>query len=462
MSHTKHHYRECIDRRKVHGMRALSKTVWLAAALSSACGSAIPPVSSPTEEPEADMHRIDVLDSYIAYVDQGSGPAVVFLHGNPTSSHVWRRVIPHVARHARCLAPDLIGMGRSGKPDIPYRFADHARYLDAWFDALDLRDVVLVGYDWGGALAMDWAARHPERVRGLVVFETFLREMRWEEWPPAGAELFRALRTPEVGERLVLEENEFLARSLAHGVQSGLSEADRAVYYAPYPDAPSRRPMLQWPREIPIEGEPADVVEIVRRYGEWLASSRDVPKLFLTFRAPSVLGSPAIVEWARANVAALEIVELGPAGHHAPEDRPDEIGAAIARWLGERVAAAEPASTAPILVLDPRRDPDLWLRIDAFSVPDGARTELERTIGEVLSVLRGVDGFRGHAVFVQREGPSRYGVISMVAWADRAAFERGGERVREHFRQRGIDVPRLLERWGAELVRGDYGLAPFP
>src|SRR5690606_12458434 len=124
---------------------------------------------------------------------------------------------------------------------------------------------------------------------------------------------------------------------------------------------------------------------------------------------------PAIVEWARANVAALEIVELGPAGHHAPEDRPDEIGAAIARWLGERVAAAEPASTAPILVLDPRRDPDLWLRIDAFSVPDGARTELERTIGEVLSVLRGVDGFRGHAVFVHREGPSRYGAISMAA-----------------------------------------------
>lgn len=279
------------------------------------------------------MRDVPVLDSHLSYREVGRGPAVVFLHGNPTSSHVWRDVIPQLASRARCLAPDLIGMGRSGKPDVAYRFADHARYLDAWFERLGLREVVLVGYDWGGALAIDWAARHPDRVRGLVVFETFLRPMRWSDWPPQGAELFRALRTPGAGERIVLEENAFLARSLENGVKRGLSAEERAAYAAPYPDPASRRPILQWPREIPIDGEPADVAATLTRSAAWLAASPETPKLLLTFDAPSVLGSPAIVAWARETFPDLEIVQLGPAGHHAPEDRPEEIGRAIAGWL---------------------------------------------------------------------------------------------------------------------------------
>jgi len=279
------------------------------------------------------MRDVPVLDSHMSYRELGRGPAVVFLHGNPTSSHVWRDVIPLLASRARCLAPDLIGMGRSGKPEVAYRFADHARYLDAWLERLDLREVVLVGYDWGGALALDWAARHPGRVRGLVVFETFLRPMRWSDWPPQGAELFRALRTPGVGERMVLEENAFLARSLENGVKRGLSAEERAAYAAPYPDAASRRPLLQWPREIPIDGEPADVAATLARSAAWLAASPETPKLFLTFDTPSVLGSPAIVAWAREAFPDLELVQLGPAGHHAPEDQPEEIGRAIAGWL---------------------------------------------------------------------------------------------------------------------------------
>lgn len=150
------------------------------------------------------IHKIPILNSFMTFRDVGSGPAVVFLHGNPTSSRVWREVIPYVAERHRCLAPDLIGMGDSGKPEIAYRFTDHTRYLDEWFEALGLREVVLVGYDWGGSLAMDWATRHPDRVRGLVVFETFLRPMEWKEWSPRGAELFRAVRTPGVGEKMVL------------------------------------------------------------------------------------------------------------------------------------------------------------------------------------------------------------------------------------------------------------------
>jgi haloalkane dehalogenase len=276
----------------------------------------------------------------MTFRELGTGSPVVFLHGNPTSSRVWRQVLPHVAERARCLAPDLIGMGDSGKPDVAYRFRDHARYLEAWFDALQLRDAVLVGYDWGGALALDWAARHPERVRGLVLFETFLRPMKWSEWSPQGAELFRALRTPGVGEKMVLEANQFLARSLSNGIRRRIADEETAAYYAPYPDPASRRPLLQWPREIPIEGEPPDVHAIVTRYDAWLASSPAVPKLLLAFQSPSGLspsptGSPAMIQWAREHVAALQVIELGPAGHHAPEDAPDEIGKTIAAWLGQ-------------------------------------------------------------------------------------------------------------------------------
>ncbi|NPC69272.1 haloalkane dehalogenase [Corallococcus exiguus] len=278
------------------------------------------------------VHQVQVLDSFISYREAGTGSPIVFLHGNPTSSHVWRNVIPPLAGRGRCLAPDLIGMGDSGKPDIPYRFENHARYLDAWFDALGLRDVVLVGYDWGGVLALDWARRHPDRVRGVAVFETFLRPMHWSDWPPQGEQLFRALRTPGVGEQLVLEQNAFLEKSFANGVQRGLAEGDRAVYQAPYPDAASRRPVLQWPREIPIDGEPADVAAVIERYDAWLAQPSVKPVLLLTF-GDTGLNAPSIIEWARANLRSLEIVPLRRAGHHAPEDAPEDIVRALQAWM---------------------------------------------------------------------------------------------------------------------------------
>jgi haloalkane dehalogenase len=198
--------------------------------------------------------------------------------------------------------------------------------------------VVLVGYDWGGVLAMDWAARMPNRVRGLVVFESFLRPMQWSEWPPRGQELFRALRTPGVGEKMVLEENQFLARSLKNGIARRLTEEELAAYYEPYDTPQARRPVLQWTREIPIDGEPADVVSVVTRYDGWLASSPQVPKLLLAFESPlglqqSPTGAPAMIEWAQAHVSGLELEELGVAGHHAPQDLPEEIGGAISAWL---------------------------------------------------------------------------------------------------------------------------------
>lgn len=272
-----------------------------------------------------------VLDSFIHHREVGRGRPIVLLHGNPTSSYVWRNVMPELASRGRCLAPDLIGMGQSGKPDIGYRFADHARYLDAWLGLQDLHDAVLVGYDWGGVLAIDWARRHPERVRGLVFFETMLQEIHLRDMPPVGQELFRAIRTPGIGEKMVLEENLFLEKSLGNGVKHGLSEHDRAEYYAPYPDPASRRPLLAWPRELPIDGEPPEIMTVIRENADFLAHTPALPKLLLTFEGAPL--SPATVTWAKETIPNLRVVALGKAGHHAPEDAPGPIAKAIEAWL---------------------------------------------------------------------------------------------------------------------------------
>lgn len=278
------------------------------------------------------MATIDILDSFINYTDTGSGDIpVVFLHGNPTSSYIWRNVIPYVSGETRALAPDLIGMGASGKPDSDYRLVDHARYLDAWFDALGLDQVILVGHDWGGALAMHWAARHPGRVRGIAVMETFLRPLAWSEMPPTGAELFRRFRSPE-GEEMVLEKNMFIEFNLPASTRS-LSLEALEEYRKPYPTPESRKPMLVWPREFPLDGEPADVVALIENYGRWMAESSEVPKLVLAVEHGVGLGSPEVMDWAAKTFASVEIGDIGPAGHHCPEDQPDAIGKAVAEWI---------------------------------------------------------------------------------------------------------------------------------
>jgi haloalkane dehalogenase len=280
------------------------------------------------------MPTVEVLDSAMFYVEAGAGVPVVFLHGNPTSSHLWRGVLPGIGEPARCLAPDLIGMGQSGKPPSEYRFADHARYLDAWFDALHLDRVVLVGHDWGGSLAFDWAARHPGRVAGVAFMETIVRPMSWAQFPESAQEIFRSFRTPGVGEELVLDSNVFIETALPYGVATGLGTADHDVYRSPYPTRASRLPMLQWPRSMPLDGEPADVVRRIEAYDEWLAGTPDVPKLAVTFDpGPGLVMDHDALAWCAANIAGLEFDNCGAAGHHAPEDQPDAIAAAIAGWL---------------------------------------------------------------------------------------------------------------------------------
>ncbi|WP_030268699.1 haloalkane dehalogenase [Streptomyces sp. NRRL B-24484] len=281
------------------------------------------------------MPEIAVLDSTVHYEEAGSGTPLVLLHGNPTSSHLWRNVIPRIGGGFRVLAPDLIGMGRSGKPDVAYRFDDHARYLDAWFDALGLEAAVLVGTDWGGALAFDRAARLPERTRGVAFMETIVRPMTWSEYPAAARARFEAFRTPGVGEELVLDRNVFIEGSFGQTVLTGLAEADLDVYRSPYPTRESRRPLLEWPRAMPLDDDPADVVARVKAYGDWLGGTPEVPKLLLTFdSSPTLMIDPAMAAWCAANVAGLETVHCGPAGHQAPEDRPEEIAAAVTAWAG--------------------------------------------------------------------------------------------------------------------------------
>jgi haloalkane dehalogenase len=291
--------------------------------------------------PAADPYRrrvVRVLDSAIAYVDTGTGDPVVFLHGNPTSSYLWRNVIPHVEPVARCLAPDLIGMGESGKaPGGSYRFVDHARYLDAWFEALGLdRQVTLVVHDWGSALGFDWGCRYPGRVRRIVYMEAIVQPITWDQWPVAARAIFQALRSP-AGEEMVLQKNVFVERILPASVLRGLTEAEMAVYRRPYREpGESRRPTLAWPREIPIDGEPADVVAIVARYGRWLATS-DIPKLFIN-ADPGVILTGAQRQYCRTWPNQREITVTG--SHFVQEDSPTEIGQAIARFLSQDSTAS--------------------------------------------------------------------------------------------------------------------------
>ncbi len=274
-----------------------------------------------------------VLDSKMTYVDIGSGDPVVFLHGNPTSSYLWRNVIPHVERAGRrCLAPDLIGMGRSGRSATgTYDFAEHARYLDAWFDAAGLeRNVVLVAHDWGGALGMRWARRNPEKVQGIAYMETLVTPVGWDDWPEDAKGIFQAFRSPK-GDELILERNMFVEGVLPNAIMRDLGDEELAVYRAPFAEAgEARRPTLTWPRQIPVDGEPADVHEEVVANEEFMAGSTDLPKLFVNAEPGSIM-TGRVREVARGWPNQREVTVKGL--HFIQEDSPHEIGAAVADFI---------------------------------------------------------------------------------------------------------------------------------
>ena len=288
------------------------------------------------------LPRVPVLDSTMAYREAGSSqaPTVLFLHGNPTSSYIWRNVIPHVAPVARCVAPDLIGFGQSGKPDIQYRFADHVRYLDAFLAALGLESAYLVAQDWGTALAFELAARRPGFVRGLAFME-FIRPLAsWAEFHQVDAarETFKKFRTPGEGETMILDGNVFVERVLPGSVMRKLADEEMNVYRAPFPTRESRLPIWRLPHELPIEGEPADVAALLERAHATLRHSR-YPKL-LFVGDPGALVSPAFATSFAATLHDCRVVELGRGAHYLQEDHPDAIGRALREWIGAGQARA--------------------------------------------------------------------------------------------------------------------------
>jgi haloalkane dehalogenase len=276
----------------------------------------------------------EVFGKKMAYSELGSGPTVVFLHGNPASSYIWRNIMPHVAPQGRCIALDLIGMGDSEKlegtdPDR-YSFLQHRRFVDGLLERLGVtNNVVLVGHDWGGALAMDWARRHPDAMRGIVYFETLVGPRSWNEMDQSARSLFERLRSPE-GEELVLKENVFIEKLFPARIVRSLSGAEMAVYRKPYlRPGEDRRPTLQFPREIPVDGAPEHTAQIVKDYGDWMATN-DIPKLLIN-GDPGTILTGSLLQLCRSWPNQEEVTVRGK--HFLQEDSPHEIGQAIARWL---------------------------------------------------------------------------------------------------------------------------------
>ena len=288
------------------------------------------PANMPSEFPQS-SNRVEVHGSPMHYIEAGTGDPIVFLHGNPTSSYLWRNVIPHLAPLGHCIAPDLVGMGRSGKPDIEYRFFDHVRYIDGFVDALGLQDVTLVIHDWGSALGFHYAMRHEKNVKAIAFLEAILMPLPdWQAFPAEMQEMFRAFRSPDVGWDLIVNQNVFIERILPGAILRKLTEEEMNRYREPFLEPKSRKPIWKWPNEIPIAGEPADVTAAVNDYNAKLRRS-DLPKLLLYATPGAVITAP-LVDWCRKNLKRLTVVNVGDGIHYLQEDHPHEIGTAIADW----------------------------------------------------------------------------------------------------------------------------------
>jgi len=277
---------------------------------------------------------VDILDRRMAYIDVGWGDPIVFLHGNPTSSYLWRNVIPHLESLGRCVAPDLIGMGDSEKlqssgPDV-YTFQQHRKYLDELLDRLSIKgNVILVIHDWGSGLGFDWARRNRDKVAGIAYMEAIVQPVTWDDWPEDARKVFQAMRSP-AGEEMVLEKNVFVERILPASILRELKPEEMAEYRRPFAKGGEhRRPTLTWPRQIPIDGEPEDVTRIVEDYGKWLSEDASLPKLFINADPGSILVGRQR-EFCRSWPNQDEITVRG--SHFIQEDSPDEIGMAVAAF----------------------------------------------------------------------------------------------------------------------------------
>jgi haloalkane dehalogenase len=281
-----------------------------------------------------DKKRVEVNGKNMAYIDEGSGDPIVFLHGNPTSSYLWRNIIPHLTDQGRCVAPDLIGMGDSDKLDQvgadSYRFVEHREYLDGLLDLLGIEEnVVFVIHDWGSALGFDWANRHRESTQGIAYMEAIVTPMSWDDWPEVARRIFQGFRS-DAGEEMILQKNVFVERILPGSIIRDLTDEEMAVYREPFiAPGESRRPTLTWPRQIPLGGEPEDVVGLVNDYAEWLQTA-DLPKLLINASPGSILTGRQL-EFCRSWPNQDEVTVEGI--HFIQEDSPDEIGQTVSEFV---------------------------------------------------------------------------------------------------------------------------------
>ncbi|WP_287683594.1 MULTISPECIES: haloalkane dehalogenase [unclassified Microcystis] len=272
---------------------------------------------------------IEVDGFKIHYVDQGSGEPILFLHGNPTSSYLWRNIIPYLTAKGRCLAPDLIGMGKSDKPDIDYLFFDHVKFIEGFIERMNLKNITLVMHDWGSAIGFHYAMSQENNIKGLAFME-FIRPMSWDDFPTRAIELFKAFRTPEVGWDLLVNKNAFIEQVLPLSIVRQLSEEEMNRYREPFQKINDRKPIWRWPNEIPIEGEPVAVVKAVETYHAKLLQS-DLPKLMF-YADPGALISPSMAQWYEQHLKNLKSVNIGAGSHYLQEDNPHLIGAELVNW----------------------------------------------------------------------------------------------------------------------------------
>ncbi len=274
---------------------------------------------------------IEVHGSKMHYIDEGGGEPILFLHGNPESAYVWRNIIPYLTSLGRCIAPDLIGFGKSDKPDIEYRFFDHVKYVEGFIEKINLKNITLVVHDWGSALGFHYATRHEDNVKGIAFMEPVLNPVpSWEMFPPDFKEVFQAFRTPEVGWDMLVNQNMFIEQVLPRGIVRKLTEEEMNHYREPFKEPSSRKPIWRFPNEVPIEGEPADVVEAVATYNQKLQQS-ELPKL-LFYGTPGGIMPAAMVEWCRQHLKNLKTVDIGQGIHFLQEDNPHLIGSELAKW----------------------------------------------------------------------------------------------------------------------------------
>lgn len=273
----------------------------------------------------------EVLDSTMHYVEEGHGDPILLLHGNPTSSYLWRNIIPYLSPYGRVIAVDLIGMGKSGKPDIDYRFVDHSRYLEAFIKKMDLKHITLVVHDWGSGLGFHYAMRHEDNIKGIAFMEAIIRPVTWDDFGIIEAYIFRKFRDPIDGPEWIVEDNFFIEKGMPAFTGRSLSDQEMNAYRRPFLEAQSRRPILVWPNEIPIEGEPADMHAIVTDYYTKLQQST-LPKLLL-WADPGAIIKEDDVRHLKEVLPNLETRYVGKGIHYIQEDQPHNIGTALAEWI---------------------------------------------------------------------------------------------------------------------------------